>query len=170
MQSWYVLHVRPQSEGLVTERIESAGIEAFYPHVIPKRPKGHTRDSETKFMPGYVFSYFSLAERTPIIGIREVVSILGFGAHAVPVPLVEIAAVKLITKFPELAMPCAFVHTGDRVQVAKGPLRGLEGFVVYSKSVTRVIVSVAMLGRSISAEVDTDTLEMLEPAAIPVAA
>ena len=70
------------------------------------------------------------------------VGILGFGDHAVSIPEVEIAAVKLIVSFPKLAQPCAYVATGDRVRVRSGPLRGLEGYVCYLKSITRIIVSV----------------------------
>jgi transcription antitermination factor NusG len=96
------------------------------------------------------------------------VGILGFGPRPVAIPDVEIEAVKLIVSFPK-PVPCAYVSAGDRVVVCRGPLRGLEGYVAYAKGVARVIVSVQMLARSISAEVDADSLELLERA-VPLAA
>ena len=160
---WYALHVRSQAESLVVDKLDGAGIESFYPHIL-KLSRDRKRSLEVKFMAGYVFSRFSLDHAEPVTVIPQVLSILGFGDQPAAVPDSEIASVKLITRFPELAMPCPYVHTGDRVLVTSGPLRGLEGFVAYAKSVARVIVSIGMLGRSISAEVDAESLEMLEPA------
>lgn len=167
--NWYALHVHPNSERLVAMQLLGGSIEAFYPHTVAKS-KDKKRDVDVKFMPGYVFGHFDILEKTPVIAIPQVVSILGWGRHAAPVPDEEIAAVKLIVSFPALApLPCAYVSAGDRVLVRRGPLAGLEGYVMYSKSIARVIVSVAMLARSISAEVDADSLELLERA-LPIAA
>jgi transcription antitermination factor NusG len=90
----------------------------------------------------------------------------------VAIPEVEIAAVRLMVSAPAVQSVAAapYVATGDRVIVRRGPLAGLEGFVVYvPKGKPRVVVSVTMLGRSVSAEVDEDMIELLE-SALPVAA
>jgi transcription antitermination factor NusG len=164
MESWYALHVHSNTESLVRDKLAICGIEGFYPHLAGKSRDG-LRETELKFMPGYVFGRFAIEEKTPVVAINQVVSILGFGRHAIAIPDSEIAAVKLIVSFPSLAPePCAYVAEGDRVRVRGGPLAGLEGYVCYMKNRTRVIVSVTMLARSISAEVDAVTLEMLEPA------
>jgi transcription antitermination factor NusG len=163
---WYALHVHSNFEGLVAMKLDGAGIESFYPHLDTKSKDGK-RDTELRFMPGYVFSRFDLEEKTPVVAISQVVSILGAGRHAIPIPDEEIAAVKLITSFPSLAQPCAYVFAGDRVRVRGGPLAGLEGYVAYSKNLVRVVVSVEMLHRSISAEVDADSLDLLERAETP---
>jgi len=166
MLLWYALHVHSQCERIVADKLAGAGIEAFYPHLV-KRSNDDKREIEhRRFMPGYVFAHFDLEHKTPVVAVAQVVSILGFGSHAVSIPPIEIEAVKLIVSFPELAMPCPFVNAGDRVRVVTGPLRGLEGYVSYSKSVTRVIVSVQMLARSIAAEVDIDSLEMMAHAPV----
>jgi transcription antitermination factor NusG len=163
MTNWYALQVRSQCEGIVAFHLAAAGVEGFYPHAIA--PSKHARRAtEIKFFPGYVFGRFDLLEKTPVVAIPKVVSILGFGAHAAPIPDSEIDAVKLIVSFPELVMPCPYVNAGDKVRVTRGPLRGLEGFVCYSKSHARVIVSVAMIAQSISAEVDAGSLELIERA------
>lgn len=165
MVRWYALHVHSNTESLVRDKLAICDIEGFYPHLAHKS-KDSRRGTETKFMPGYVFGHFDMAETTEVLAIPQIARILGFGRHAVPIPDVEIAAVKLIVSFPALAPePCAYVAEGDRVRVRGGPLAGLEGYVCYMRNRTRVIVSVTMLARSISAEVDATSLEMLEPAA-----
>jgi transcription antitermination factor NusG len=170
MLNWYALHVRSNHEHLVTEQLMGCDIDGFYPHVVQKSADGK-RDIERKFMPGYVFGHFDILMKTPVVAIPQVVSILGWGRHAVPIPDGEIEAVRRIVSFPEVApAPCPYVEAGDRVRVRRGPLAGLEGYVAYSKNATRVIVSVAMLQRSISAEVDADWLELLERAELLKAA
>lgn len=161
---WYALHVRPSQEHLVELQLAQLDLESFYPH-ITNRSKDKRRDVELKFMPGYVFSRFDMATRTPVVRIPQVVSIIGIGTHAVAIPDVEIEAVRKIVSFPKLVMPCEFVPVGKEVEVLAGPLKGLRGIVAYHKNSTRVIVSIAMLARSISAEVDADSLRLLEPLA-----
>jgi transcription antitermination factor NusG len=165
--NWFGLHVRSNHEYLVALRLERAGIESFYPHLVHKS-KDNKRDTELKFMPGYVFARFDIEEKTPVVEIEQVVSILGVGRHAIAIPDVEIAAVKLITSFPELnPSPCSYLAEGDRVRVLSGPLRDLEGYVCFVKNTRRLVISVTMMARSISAEVDGDSLALLERAEAP---
>jgi len=163
MICWYALHVRSQHEHLVSDQLFYAGIEALYPHVVGRSKDGR-RDVETKFFPGYVFGHFDIDAKTPVMAIPQIVSILGWGTHAVAIPDFEIAAVRLIVEAPVFVAvtPCPYVAEGDRVRVLRGPLRGLEGYVAYSKTATRVIVSVSMLARSISVDVDTSYLHLIE--------
>jgi transcription antitermination factor NusG len=167
--NWYALHVRSNHEHLVAEKLEYAGVEAFYPHKS-ERSRDDRRDVEKKFMPGYVFARFDLAEKTEIVAIPQVVNILGWGKHAVSIPDYEIDAVRKIISFPSDAEPCEFYAAGARVRVKWGPLAGLEGYVIRSQRKTQVVVSVTMLARSISAQVEADSLELAEISSLPKAA
>jgi len=57
--------------------------------------------------------------------------------------------------------PPAPVTPGEVVLVKSGPLAGVEGVVVLVKGSTRVIVSIGLLNRGVSAEVDASCLESL---------
>jgi transcription antitermination factor NusG len=165
---WYALHCRSAQERLVVDKLGREGIDAFYPHLVEERKdpsrKGGARTIERKFFPGYCFARFELLHARPVIEIPQVVSIVGCGRSPVALSEFEVAAVRRIVNTPlvKAVESCAFVSAGDRVRVVRGPLAGLEGFVVYAKNSARVIVSVTMLRRSISAEVD---VAMLEPIA-----
>jgi transcription antitermination factor NusG len=174
---WYALYCRSSQERIVVDRLASAGIDAFYAHrveTVPAHRKDGTREIERKFFPGYVFAKFDLMKGTrAVIEIPQVVSILGWGNRPIPIPDFEVEAVRLLASTPEVkaATACPFVTAGDRVRVKHGPLHGLEGFVVYTKGMARVIVTLTMLARSICAEVDTEAVELLGPAMdLPVAA
>lgn len=167
---WYALHVASNCERQVADRLEEAAVENYYPHLIAKSRDGR-RDIEKKFFPGYLFARFTWTDRTPVVRIPQVIQILGFTrSHPVPIPEIEIEAVRsLISLAPATVQPCSFWAAGEHVRIKSGPLRDLTGFVVYSKAGSaRVVVSVTMLARSISAEVDAGALEVI--AAVPAAA
>lgn len=161
--NWYALHVRSNFEKLVALQLERVGIEPFYPHLLVKS-KDNRREVERKFFPGYVFGHFDFRDRQPVLEIPQVVKILGWDArHPVAIPDQEIEAVRTMVNAPVSNIePYPYMSEGDRIQVAKGPLAGLDGFVVYVKNRARVVVSVTMLARSISAEVDAMDLTLVE--------
>ena len=119
-------------------------------------------------MPGYVFSCFDLAQRTPIIAIAQVVGILGAGRHAIAIPEHEIESVRHIVSFPE-AEPCPYFSTGQKVRVKHGALMGLEGYSLRSEKRAWVVVSLTAMERSIRAKVDPRSLELIGHA-VPTAA
>jgi transcriptional antiterminator NusG len=167
MERWYALHCLSNTERRVTDKLAGAGIESFYPYVDAKSADKR-RIVERKFFPGYAFAHFDLVDRGLLLLIPQIVAILGFGAHVQSVPDAEIEAVRQLVNSPhalESVQPCPYVAAGDRVRVERGPLQGLEGFVVYEKASTaRVVVSVSMLHRSVSAEVDRDSLSRVQSA------
>jgi transcription antitermination factor NusG len=57
-----------------------------------------------------------------------------------------------------------FLQEGQSVLVERGPLKGTEGVVVRMKGAYRLVVSVFLLQRSISAEIDRDSVRPLSPA------
>jgi transcription antitermination factor NusG len=53
-----------------------------------------------------------------------------------------------------LVTPYPYVQVGQAVLIERGPLSGVEGILVEVKGKTRLVVSVNLLRRSVSAEVD----------------
>lgn len=162
MKLWYALHCRPNTERQVVDKLHLANVGGFYAHVIRKSLDGR-RTVEEKLFPGYAFVHFDLKDRRVIFGIPQVVSILGAGPGIEAIPDAEIAAVQQMLVAPQTLKVHAHFAGGERVRVERGPLQGLEGLVIYEHGSARVVVSVTMLHRSISAEVDRDDLQLLEP-------
>ena len=162
--NWYALHCRANSEKTVSLRLADSSIESYYPHLVIPAKHAH-RETEKKFFPGYLFAKFDLEHRAPISRLTQVVGILGWRNDPVAIPEDEIAAVRqMVTHSVKVPTICPYVAEGDKVTVQRGPLQGLTGYVVYSKNAARVVVSVQMLARSICAEVDIDTLSLVEKA------
>jgi transcription antitermination factor NusG len=47
-----------------------------------------------------------------------------------------------------------YLEKGGHVRVLAGPLKGLEGSVLRSKSSTRIVINVDMIRQSVAVEVD----------------
>jgi transcription antitermination factor NusG len=83
-------------------------------------------------------------------------SIISFGKEPEPVAEDEIEAVRTVLRSGVFAEPCPFLREGQRVRVVRGALTGLEGILVKKRSEFRMIISVTMLQRSVSVEIDSD--------------
>ena len=55
-----------------------------------------------------------------------------------------------------------YLKEGTLCQVTAGPLAGLKGIVVRTKSATRLVLQVDILGRATSVEIDADMIEVIE--------
>jgi transcription antitermination factor NusG len=96
----------------------------------------------------------SAADRVPVLTSAGVVGIVGIGRTPEPIEEAEIDAIRLVLRSGLPVLPWPFVHPGDKVQVECGPLRGLQGVVESIKDQCRLVVSVTLLQRSISVELD----------------
>jgi transcription antitermination factor NusG len=93
-----------------------------------------------------------------------VAGIVGIAKCALPVPDSEIAAIQRIIEsgLPLTVVP--YLKVGQFVYIAHGPLAGLEGIVIASKNQSRLVVSVEMLQRSVTVEIEREWAEARKPA------
>jgi transcription antitermination factor NusG len=110
---------------------------------------------EMPLFPGYVFCRFDPKVRLPILKIPTVMSVAGMGRTPEPIPAEEISALQVVCKSGVNAIPCPYLTAGAKVRILEGPLTGLEGILMQDKE-TRLVLSVTLLQRSVSVEVDRD--------------
>ena len=55
------------------------------------------------------------------------------------------------------------MRAGERVRIDEGPLRGVEGLLVRSKSDFKVVISVEILRRSVAVELDREAVSSVSP-------
>ena len=78
------------------------------------------------------------------------------GRRPLPVDEQEVASSQKICRSGRDAQPWPFLQVGQRVRVECGPLAGTEGIVQEVKSVCRIVVSLTLLQRSVSAEIERE--------------
>jgi len=152
---WYALHVKPRFEKYVTRQLESKGYETFLPtYVLKRKWSDRTKSLSFPLFPSYVFCRFDIHSRLPIVITPGVMAVLGTGKIATPVDEAELVAIRHITESGLLAEPCPYLGVGELVRVEAGPLEGLIGIVLRTKGADRLVVSVSLLMRSVSVEIE----------------
>jgi transcriptional antiterminator RfaH len=87
--------------------------------------------------------------------------IVGFGSEPAPIPDEEIEAIHIVLNSGLAAEPCPFLRQGQRIRIKRGPLEGLEGTLLKKKNNWRLIVSVTMLQRSVSVEINSEYIDTI---------
>jgi transcription antitermination factor NusG len=156
---WYGIRTLSNHERVAAIVLSGKGYDPYLPlYRLRRRRADAVVESEHPLFPGYVFCRFDAQKRLPILTTTGVISVLGFGREPAAIPDEEIEAVKAVLRSGLPAEPCEYLREGQRVRVTDGSLDGVEGILVKKKNQSRMVVSVTMLQRSISVEIDGDRL------------
>jgi transcriptional antiterminator NusG len=154
-QPWFALRLRSNSERIAAAHLKDRGYEAFAPsYKTERRWSDRTKQIDQFLFPGYIFCRFDPNDRLPILTAPGVVNVVGFGKLPEHIPDAEVARVRQMVESGLPVTPYPYVRVGQAVLIDRGPLSGLEGILVEVKGKTRLVVSVTLLQRSVSAEVD----------------
>jgi len=153
--SWFAVRVRSNQERLVAAYLRSRGYEEFSPSYKVERHWSDRKKEMDRFLfPGYVFCRLDPAVRLPVLKAPGVVDLVSFGKSPAPIPDREIQAIRRMIQSGLLVTPWPFLELGNSVLIERGPLAGIEGILEEVKGKCRLIVSVNLLQRSVSAEVE----------------
>ena len=160
--SWYALHVRSRFEKIVKNQLQQKGYEVFLPMSLSKRKwSDRIKAVEIPLFPSYVFCRFDIHARLPVLITPGVKFVVGVGKVPQAVDEQEIGAIRQIVESGISAQPWPYLRTGEMVRVESGPLEGLNGIVVRVKGSDRLVLSVSLLMRSVSAEIDRNCIKPL---------
>jgi len=158
---WYALKVRPRFEGMVAGSLSYKGYDLFLPTYKSKRHwSDRTKVLDLPLFPGYLFCRFDLQTRLPILTTPGVNSIVGAGRSPQAVDESEIEAIRTVVQSGVAYEPYAYLPVGQLVRVEDGALHGLTGIVTDHKNDSRLIISVSLLMRSVSVEIDRSSLKL----------
>jgi transcriptional antiterminator NusG len=158
--TWFVLHTKSRQEKAMAGDLAARKVAHFLPLVTKTRSSGSRKIKvEEPLFPGYLFLRGSQddvynADRTKRV------------AHIITVPNQQ----RLIWELRNLAMalqnktpldPYPYLKEGVRVEVTSGPLRGLQGIIESRSSIDRLILSVEILGRAVSVELQGALLDLV---------
>ena len=154
-QPWYALRVRSNHERVAAMHLREQGYEEFCPAYKAERQWSDRKKTVEQFLfPGYVFCRLNPDDRLPVLMMPGVVNVVGFGSQPAAIPDQEIEHVRTMVRSGLLVTPWPFLSVGQTVVLERGPLAGVEGILQQIKKTFRLVVSVQMLQRSVSTEVD----------------
>jgi transcriptional antiterminator NusG len=156
---WFALRVRSNYERITVLHLRERGYQEFAPcYKTSRRWSDRTKQVDQFLFPGYIFCRFDPNERLPILTAPGVVDLVGFGKIPEPIPHAEIERVRRMVDSGLPVTPYPYIQVGQAVLIERGPLSGVEGILVELKGKVRLVVSVNLLQRSVSAEVDRHSI------------
>jgi len=159
---WHALYTRHQHEKLVAHSLTGKGFDIFLPlYRAVHRWKDRWKELELPLFPNYLFILGGLDRMLNILTTPGVHSLVAWGGRPADIPQNEIDAVRRLVESPLRIQQHPFIKCGDRVRIKSGPLEGIEGILVRSKSAYRLVLSVEMLARSAAVEVDVSMVERI---------
>jgi transcription antitermination factor NusG len=157
---WFAIRVKSQYEKITSVVLHDKGYEEFAPMYHSRRYwSDRVKELDLPLFPGYIFCRFDPLHRLPVLTSPGVVSIIGVGKNPEPVNDDEIARIRAIVSSGALAYPWPFLLAGQKIAVTRGPLCGVEGFLVSSDNQRRLVVSIELLQRSVAVEIDRDCIQ-----------
>jgi transcription antitermination factor NusG len=157
---WWALYTRHQHEKTVAEILRTKGVEVFLPlYASVRRWRDRRKLLYMPLFPGYVFVREAQGQRVHVLTTPGVHMILSQGDRAAIIPEDEIQAIRRVAQVDCCVEPHPFLKCGERVQVKRGSLSGIEGILVRKKNVFRLVLSVQMLAQSVAVEVEASDVE-----------
>lgn len=165
---WFAVQVRARHESGVADHLRGKGYEWFLPlYKCRKRWSDRVKIVDSPLFPGYLFCRFDPQNRLPVLKTPGVIRIVGSNGSPAPVDETEVNAIQAVVASGLPSEPWPFFAVGDRIRIESGPLRELEGIVVKHKGDHRLVLSVALLQRSVAVEIDSALVSPLHSAAGP---
>jgi transcription antitermination factor NusG len=153
---WFALQVRAQRESHVADHLIGKGYELFLPlYTCRKRWSDRIKNFESPLFPGYLFCRFDPYDRLPILKTPWLQQIVGFNHIPAAVDNDEISALKKLLSSGATTQPWPFIGVGDKVRIESGPLRGVVGVLTQFKGNHKLVISIALLQRSVAVEIDS---------------
>jgi transcription termination/antitermination protein NusG len=159
---WFAIQTRSRHEKVVRGQLEMRNVEHFLP-MTRKLSQWTDRKKEIRvplFM-GYCFARFSLADRLPVLQSQGVVRVVGSTGKPEPIPDEEINALKKVINNSCDYICYPFLKEGMLVEVINGPLEGVKGRLIRGARNSRLVLSISLIQRSVSIEIDADDVTVL---------
>ena len=156
---WFAVYTSSRHEKSVVRHFDERDIESFLP-LYRKRHHWNKRanvELELPLFPNYVFVRIAPQQRIPLLGIPGVLGLVGGRTPSV-VADAEIEALRagLMSRHFE---PHPYLVEGERVRIRRGVMAGMEGILLRHKNELRVVLTIALIQRSVVAEVDAWDVE-----------
>lgn len=159
---WYALYTRSRHEKVVDGELRGRGVESFLPlHKVLSQWKDRRQWVMKPMFPSYLFARLPEENLWWVRDVRGVVCAVGNEDGPTPVPVEQVQAVRRMLEESVQVDPWPYMQVGTLVRVVEGPLIGMEGFIVERSKQSRLVVSVDLLGRSVSTEIEAGSVELV---------
>ncbi len=152
---WYAAYTHARHEKKVAQILGSRDISSYLPlYRTVRRWQDRRKQVELPLFPGYVFVQIALRSRLSVLTVPGVVHLISFDGRPVPLSDSEIEELRQGLPQAKGVQPHPYLKVGRRVRVQRGPFTGVEGILVRRKDAFRLVLSIELIMRSVSVEID----------------
>jgi transcription antitermination factor NusG len=168
-EEWYALYVQVNHEKEIVKRLEQKEVQCFLPlmETWSKRLDRRKR-IQLPLFPGYVFVHVLLDNyvNLNIVKTPGALNLLRNSEGPLSIPDFQIENLQTMIKSTQQLKFHPYLKEGDWVHVVRGPLAGCTGILNrLDPKRGRLILSVDIIRRSVSVELDLEDVEPAEPPA-----
>jgi len=159
---WYAAYTHSRHEKKVAQLLQERGIEHFLPIYHSVRLwKDRRKELELVLFPGYIFAGIDVAQKLRVLQLPGVVRFVTFNGQPARLASEDIDALRNALRHGMRAEHHPYLTAGRRVKVVRGPLTGARGVLLRLKTNCRIVISIDVIMRSVSVEVDESDVEPL---------
>jgi len=160
--SWYALYTRHQHEKTVDQILTNKGFNTFLPlYATIHNWKDRAKQLMLPLFPSYVFLKGGIERRLDILMTPGVYGLVSSAGRPDAIPDSEVNAIRRVVESGTRVEAHPFLKCGNWVRVKSGPLTGIEGILVRKKNMSRLVLSVAILGTAAAIEVGAFQVEAI---------
>jgi len=158
---WWVAHTRSRNEKALAWDNVHKNISYFLPmNWKVRRSRGRKMRSLLPLFSGYLFFCGDERDRLEVLRTNRVANVLEVKDQTRLVN--ELSQIELAIRAGVLLRPHKYLKAGQRCRVLAGPLADLQGMIVTTRTDTRLVLQIDMLGQATSVEIDVDLIEPIE--------
>jgi transcription elongation factor/antiterminator RfaH len=163
-KNWYALYTKPRNEKKTFESLTSAGIETYLPLIKTlKQWSDRKKWVEEPLFRSYIFVHIDKSDYYHVLNNTGIVRYITFEGKAVPIPENQIQAIKqYVGKDFEPIDNLNKFRVGDKVEVIKGSLMGLQGRLISIKNKQKVKIEIEAISQSVYLSVPKSFLEIIK--------
>jgi transcription antitermination factor NusG len=166
-RSWFAVWTRSRQEKVAASMLEVLGVSHFLP--LKSELRQWSDRKQTVYVPlfsGYLFVQMNLSKDSRLQVLKAVPGIVGFVGNSAgpsPIPNQQIEDIRtVLTRGIECSV-LPLLNEGEPVRVVRGPLSGVEGSIIRSNSTSRMLISIAMIHKTIAVSVSRDDVVPIVP-------
>lgn len=166
---WYVVYTRSRAEKKVHAELTANHIESFLPLQKQLRQwNDRKRWVEVPLLTGYCFVHIFKKDYLRVLQTRNVLSYVLFDKKAAVVSDCEIESLKQMLRQSDFEVTVSFdsYHAGEKVEIIKSPLMGLQGELIRANGKQRFILRLNSIHTVFLADVPAEFLTAIPTAVL----
>ena len=161
-ESWFAVYTKARHEKKTDRALAEKDVVTFLPlREVMSQWKDRKKKVLLPLFPGYLFVNIDPSDRYTVLNTNGVVRILGNNGVPVPVSPEEIEATKRLIETGIKYEPFPYSIVGREVELIRGPLEGVMGRILRTKGAYSLILSVHLIRRSVSVEVELNDVDFI---------